>query len=190
MLIAVLCDVVGNTSHEETETRGIQTMSEKLEAILRSVDEDYDGLVSRNEFERILDNEEAMRLFKDVGVDVDALMDDAEFIFQQKGNQGLTFDDFKEEALQFRHTSHATMGAITATRRFIRLSLEQIAGRIAEVEAMVTHVHGARSESGLPELRGVRQAADCARYGELLNGISRLWNGGGDPRRGPPEILE
>lgn len=144
MLVGLLCDVVFEVSHNEKMQRGIDSMSTKLQTILRSIDRNYDGLVSKAEFESMIENKDAVSILSDVGVDVVALVGESDFIFSQHGRSQLPFEDFRDEVLSFRSTSSPTMGVITALKRFTHMGLEQIAGRLATVE-MLLH-HNLRSE--------------------------------------------
>jgi len=116
MLIGILCEVVGQVSTEEKERQQLEMMSKKLQAVLRSIDKNYDGLVSRPEFESMIGNMEARQALMDVGVDIQALIEDADFVFSQKGPQ-MTFEDFREEVLTFRSTLPAVTRTIMHMRR-------------------------------------------------------------------------
>eukprot|EP00415_Alexandrium_ostenfeldii_P000340 UN0340 len=140
MLLGVLCDVISQVSGDAKSQHVIDSMSSRLEIILRSIDENYDGLVSKSEFESIIDDRKAVRLLTDVGVDVVSLVGEADLIFSMHTH--LPFEDFKEEVLTFRRSSQASMGTIVALRRFVHMGLEQVAGRIAKVENLLCQIVG------------------------------------------------
>jgi len=137
MLVGMLVDVISRVSTEETEERNIEAMGNALQSMLRSADKNYDGLVSKAEFESILADPEAVRFLYRVGVDVHTLAGDAEIIFGTQGTSHLPFEEFKEEVLQFRGTQTATLGTIMATRRLLHMTLEQIAGKLEVLETLV-----------------------------------------------------
>jgi len=136
LVVGILVDVVSRVSSEETEERNIEAMSNALESMLRSADDDYDGLVSKAEFESIVANPEAVSFLYRVGVDVQTLAGEAEVIFGTQGTSRLPFEEFKEEVLQFRRTQTATLGTIMATRRRLHMTLEQFAGRLEVLESL------------------------------------------------------
>mmetsp|Transcript_164196 Transcript_164196/g.399055 ORF Transcript_164196/g.399055 Transcript_164196/m.399055 type:complete len:553 (-) Transcript_164196:68-1726(-) len=136
MLVGMLVDVISRVSTEETEQRNIEAMGKALQSMLRSADKDYDGLVSKAEFESIVANPEAVSFLYRVGVDVQTLAGEAEVIFGTQGTSRLPFEEFKEEVLQFRRTQTATLGTIMATRRRLHMTLEQFAGRLEVLESL------------------------------------------------------
>eukprot|EP00415_Alexandrium_ostenfeldii_P005137 UN5137 len=117
-------------------------MSCQLEKILRSIDKDYDGLVSKAEFMSILRNREAVTTLADIGVDVAALVGEADLIFNMQGRAQLPFEDFRDEVISFCRTNQASMGTITNLRRFLYMGLEQIAERVARVEMLLCKAQG------------------------------------------------
>uniref|UniRef100_A0A7S4VXH6 Ion transport domain-containing protein n=1 Tax=Alexandrium monilatum TaxID=311494 RepID=A0A7S4VXH6_9DINO len=133
MLIGVLCDGIARASHDEQDERNVEHTCTKLHEILSSIDQDFDGVVSKVEFESIIENEHAVQLLHKVGVDVTGLVSDADFIFDGTSRSGLPFEEFKEEVLSFRKSSVVTNGSVTATRRFLHLSLEHIAARLEAI---------------------------------------------------------
>jgi len=136
MLVGILCDVVFRESSAHKEQRLLDSMSDRLRSILRSVDLDANGSVSKSEFDSIIENEDAVRTLADVGVDVVALVDESDFIFNHQGRSVLPFQDFKEEVLKFRSTHYATIGSMMASRRLICCGLDKISDRLATLELL------------------------------------------------------
>uniref|UniRef100_A0A7S4SUK9 EF-hand domain-containing protein n=1 Tax=Alexandrium monilatum TaxID=311494 RepID=A0A7S4SUK9_9DINO len=128
MLIGILVDNIFLLSNAQKEKHTILEMSEKLHATLSAIDTDFDGMVSKTEFEGILKNHEAIRFLIDVGVDIQSLVGEVDFIFsgETTPGAGLPFEDFTDEVLKFRSSSVATNGAVAATRRFMRLGLAHL----------------------------------------------------------------
>jgi hypothetical protein len=92
------------------------------------LDSDGGGTISKKEFTEILDNVDAVRCLHDVGVDVFALVDLADYIFadDDADNQDeieLDFTKFMEVILQLRGTNAATVKDIVDLRKFMRQSL-------------------------------------------------------------------
>jgi len=128
MLIGILCETI--TAAAETERNLLQlaqveqTLKELLE---KGLDEDRDGMISKHEFEAILQNKACLRALDDIEIDVVGLVDVGETIFQNasdsKGSFEMTFDrklsfrEFMEVLLQFRGSNKATVKDMMMLRR-------------------------------------------------------------------------
>mmetsp|Transcript_76911 Transcript_76911/g.238224 ORF Transcript_76911/g.238224 Transcript_76911/m.238224 type:complete len:520 (-) Transcript_76911:195-1754(-) len=134
MLIGLLCEDIFRVSHEEKELRIIDAMTEKLLQMLVTIDKDFDGNVSKAEFESMLSDEKAVRILHDTGVDVLGLVGQADFIFGWQENGQLPFERFREEVLQFRSTNYSTLGSITGLRRYLEHGLGDIAAKLVSLE--------------------------------------------------------
>jgi len=141
MLIGILCDGISRASDSDSDKNNVERMCTQLREIMTSIDEDFDGMVTKAEFDSIIRNEKAVRMLARVGVDVASLVGEADHIFQGHHESGLPFDEFKDEVLKFRSSSVATDGSVTATRRLLHYSLDYIAGRIDEMHALMAAHH-------------------------------------------------
>jgi len=148
MLIGILCDNVFQVSDKQKKKRNVEKMSKVLKSVILSMDKDSDRIVTKNEFVSILDNPMALQMLTDIGVDVDMLVSEADFIYSSETQAGMTFEELKEEILKFRNSSVATNGAVIATRRFMRFSLEQIAARLEDLHNIVVDSQPKRRSSG------------------------------------------
>uniref|UniRef100_A0A7S4SUN5 EF-hand domain-containing protein n=1 Tax=Alexandrium monilatum TaxID=311494 RepID=A0A7S4SUN5_9DINO len=137
LLIGILCDGISRASDAEHDENNVERMCARLREIMTSVDKDFDGLVTKAEFDSILRNEQAVRMLSKVGVDVATMVGQANSIFHGPNQSGLPFDEFKEEVLKYRTSSVATDGSVTATRRLLHYSLEHISGRIDDMYALM-----------------------------------------------------
>merc|ERR1719487_2529548 len=83
MLIGVLCEVVAAVAAAEKEESSVCFVKWQIRQIMKEggLDLDGDGLISRDEFVKILDNPLATRTLSNAGVDVFGLVDTADFIF-------------------------------------------------------------------------------------------------------------
>merc|ERR1712190_32029 len=76
---------------------------------------DKNGMISKTELQMILEHPIAVQALKDVEVDVEALVDFADLIFQSDGRGGqefdkeLTFEEFMHMILHLRGSSSATV---------------------------------------------------------------------------------
>mmetsp|Transcript_82572 Transcript_82572/g.234205 ORF Transcript_82572/g.234205 Transcript_82572/m.234205 type:complete len:188 (+) Transcript_82572:2066-2629(+) len=134
MLIGILCDVMTRVSHTETEKRELDRMSHKLQTMMAGVDGNDDGKVSISEFKGIVKNDEAVKILRDVGVDVKTLVEDVDFIFEQHGKETIDFEDFKEIILQFRQTNLATIRTISNLRKYNQKGFDDVRRRIRHLE--------------------------------------------------------
>jgi len=139
MLLGLLCDAIGSVSDEEKEANELALTREKLEQILKSIDVNYDGLISKREFQSILENIEAIKALQNVDVDVFSLIDDADFIFDGCQKEKLHFDEFMEEVLSFRTNSAATIRVLAGLRKFVRVNFVHVVHRLHVIECKLNH---------------------------------------------------
>eukprot|EP00927_Polykrikos_kofoidii_P042398 TRINITY_DN36310_c0_g1_i1.p1 TRINITY_DN36310_c0_g1~~TRINITY_DN36310_c0_g1_i1.p1 ORF type:complete len:617 (+),score=131.15 TRINITY_DN36310_c0_g1_i1:71-1852(+) len=145
MLIGVLCEVVSLVAAAEKEEMLVNYVGVKLAKVMLLIDEDGGGTISRDEFNQILECEEAIEALNDVGVDVIGLVDFADFIFGddvQTGAGGeaadeveLTLAEFMEVVLQLRGSNNATVKDIVDLRKFIGISLQTTARRLCTIDS-------------------------------------------------------
>eukprot|EP00928_Gymnodinium_smaydae_P022249 TRINITY_DN18745_c0_g1_i1.p1 TRINITY_DN18745_c0_g1~~TRINITY_DN18745_c0_g1_i1.p1 ORF type:complete len:716 (-),score=122.51 TRINITY_DN18745_c0_g1_i1:41-2188(-) len=127
MLIGVLCEVVSAVAATEQEEMLVTYVHEKLAEVMRLIDTDEGGTISKDEFMQIIENVDAVRCMLDVGVDVFALVDLVDYIFMDENQQELELDfaKFMDVVLQLRGTNHATVKDIVDLRKFIRQALHE-----------------------------------------------------------------
>merc|ERR1740127_5394 len=114
MLVGVLCEVVSAVAATEQEEMLVNYVNEKISRVMALLDSDGGGSISKKEFLEILDNVEAVRCLSDVGVDVFALIDLADYIFEDDDTENteeieLDFARFMEVVLQLRGSNQATV---------------------------------------------------------------------------------
>eukprot|EP00930_Biecheleria_cincta_P011695 TRINITY_DN11473_c0_g1_i1.p1 TRINITY_DN11473_c0_g1~~TRINITY_DN11473_c0_g1_i1.p1 ORF type:complete len:752 (+),score=177.62 TRINITY_DN11473_c0_g1_i1:36-2258(+) len=128
MLIGVLVEVVGVVATAEQEALQVKMVTEQVMQILTSEDADHDDYISQAEFTEMLDREEAINAFTDVGVDVIALIRDPDIIFA--GDDCISFKEFMDEVLALRGSNPATVKDITQLKKQILREMQGInAGR-------------------------------------------------------------
>jgi len=137
MLIGVLCEMVTSVSEAENEAMTAQFMREKMHDIMYSIDLNCDGNISKQEFVRIVSNEDAVQVLQDVDVDPVSLVDLADFIFNDLvtgTERKLTFADFMEIVFQIRGGNAATVKDVVDFRKFARLQSVQTQTKLAQLE--------------------------------------------------------
>merc|ERR1711998_558540 len=94
-------------------------MSQRLWTIYERLDTDADGYISQQEMEKILDDEEALRLLQSMGVDVSALVYECPMICESIELQQFSFADFVEVVWQFRPSIAAALRLLSTLRRSV-----------------------------------------------------------------------
>eukprot|EP00927_Polykrikos_kofoidii_P021649 TRINITY_DN20425_c0_g1_i1.p1 TRINITY_DN20425_c0_g1~~TRINITY_DN20425_c0_g1_i1.p1 ORF type:complete len:824 (+),score=148.36 TRINITY_DN20425_c0_g1_i1:66-2474(+) len=124
MLIGVLVEVVQVVASIEKETMQVQFVKSKLRECLESLDDNSDALISRTEFESMLEKPSAARALQDVGVDVVGLIDFTDFIFEKEDD--LSFFEFMDTVLKLRGTNQATVKDIVDMRKSVIAELKDM----------------------------------------------------------------
>mmetsp|Transcript_86716 Transcript_86716/g.269576 ORF Transcript_86716/g.269576 Transcript_86716/m.269576 type:complete len:373 (+) Transcript_86716:1134-2252(+) len=141
MLVGVLCEVVTNVAAAEKEALAVAFVKSRVRHILQNtgLDRDEDGLISKDELGALVENTEATTVLKEVGVDVVALVDFADFIFQsdrqgQRFEKKLDFNEFMDLVLKLRGTNSATVRDIVEMRTFINAQNTAMNNQLARIE--------------------------------------------------------
>lgn len=124
MLVGVLCEVIGQVASTEKEEMLVAAVKKELREFLDELDTDIDGHITKEEFAQMLRSPVAIKSLTNLGVDVVALLDSAEFLFQsdeagQKFDKVLDFDAFMGTLLQLRGQNRATVSDVMELRKFI-----------------------------------------------------------------------
>lgn len=140
MLIGVLCEVVSAVAKSEQEQMAVHFVRGKMSDIMQKIDLDGDGTISRREFERILDSNEAIQALCEVGVDPEGLVDVGLALFtdSDSANSGeepfvMAFSDFMEVVLSLRGSNHACVKDIVAVQKAFRAEILQLDERMSKV---------------------------------------------------------
>jgi len=135
MLIGVLCEAVTAVADSERTTLHVARVQTTLQRIMADdIDDDHDGLISKEEFAKMMKSPEAVRLLGDIGVDVVGLVDIADTIFAdvtvhgqiQQYDKKLEFVEFMEVLLQLRGSNKATVKDIVELRKELHISCRKI----------------------------------------------------------------
>eukprot|EP00927_Polykrikos_kofoidii_P034234 TRINITY_DN2906_c0_g1_i2.p1 TRINITY_DN2906_c0_g1~~TRINITY_DN2906_c0_g1_i2.p1 ORF type:complete len:843 (+),score=124.19 TRINITY_DN2906_c0_g1_i2:135-2663(+) len=132
MLVGVIVEVVNVVASVEKEAMQVQHVRSQLEMMLATsgLDDDHNGRISRTEFEQLLVKPRAARTIQDVGVDVIALVDFADFIFYQ--NEEITIGSFMRLVMELRGSNPATVKDVVDLRRFIVQELAAVSYNFEE----------------------------------------------------------
>lgn len=131
MLIGFLCDIVSGVSAEEKDMAEVNVMRERLQSLMYEIDTNYDGRVSKAEVIGLMCNKSALQTLMRFGVDIYALIDDADHIFTE--DSAMTFEEFIEVLFQFRATHLATIRTISSLRKSFRQDLSKVTENLEQI---------------------------------------------------------
>jgi len=130
MLVGVLVEVVKTVSTIEKETMDVNFVKNHLMSYVEATDEDDDKLISKDEFEALLDIPEAAKALHNIGVDVVGLVDFMDYIFMEE--MQMSSEHFMEAVLQFRGSNTATVKDIVNLRKFMAQGLCNIEANLRQ----------------------------------------------------------
>lgn len=123
LLLGVLVEVVRVVATAEQEGRVVRNLKEELHYAKEAMGED-DSTISQEEFINLLQNDQAIDVLQDVGVDLIALVKDPNIIFDGEAFMG--FQDFLDEILLLRGSNTATVKDLTVLKNQIIQTLPQV----------------------------------------------------------------
>mmetsp|Transcript_137201 Transcript_137201/g.273817 ORF Transcript_137201/g.273817 Transcript_137201/m.273817 type:complete len:744 (-) Transcript_137201:47-2278(-) len=134
MLIGVICEVVSAVAATEREQLSLGFVKEKINELMTQsgADENNDQMISKEEFDKLLQNQKAVAILQDVGVDVVGLVDFKDIIFepdtmQEEGEEKLLgFADFMNLVLDLRGGNNATVKDMVNLRKYINGRFENL----------------------------------------------------------------
>merc|ERR1712151_764360 len=155
MLVGVLCEVMNRVAAEEKERMDFNFAKEQILDALHRLDVDHDEKISRKEFMHLITNSEANDAMRDVGVDVVALVDFADYFFQsdKSGEQfdgEWSFDDFMEKIMQVRGVNSATVRDTVDVQKFIHSAFTRQTAMLKHMQENLTTL--ARNQTKLERL--------------------------------------
>jgi len=136
MLVGVLVEVVSVVSSVEKEQLTVTYVKARLDQLfleLNNLDMDGSKSISKSEFQQLVVKTEACTIIQEMGVDVYALVDLADFIF--KDDRELDFPEFMELVLQLRGSNTATVKDIVDLRKYLATHLEILENRYIRVSS-------------------------------------------------------
>jgi len=141
MLIGVLCEVISAVAQEEKESMMVDKVQDKFGAIVEELDENGDGTISWNEFQKILDFPEALKALESLNVNPESMIDMAEDVFFEDGEAlAISFDDFMEMILNLRGGQQATVENIMGLGKRFTSKFMTMNSRMGDMENKVDTV--------------------------------------------------
>merc|ERR1719321_2541313 len=135
MLIGILCEVVSNVANVEAEQMELNKLSGSLATVLAEIDEDYDGLISKTEVMNMLNHPHAVKALQAANVDVFALVDNADVIFDLQGREALAFSEFLDVLQQFRGTTFAAVRMLNEIRGYLHVQFGEVRVMLERVDS-------------------------------------------------------
>eukprot|EP00928_Gymnodinium_smaydae_P056579 TRINITY_DN39942_c0_g1_i1.p1 TRINITY_DN39942_c0_g1~~TRINITY_DN39942_c0_g1_i1.p1 ORF type:complete len:576 (+),score=110.79 TRINITY_DN39942_c0_g1_i1:138-1730(+) len=138
MLVGVLCEVVCAVAETEKETILTIQVSNKMSAVLKSLDLDGNMMISFVEFKKLIQYPDALQALGEVGVDPIAMIDFAEMFFLEDGEpKEISFEEFMEMVLDLRGANKATVKDIMNLWRQINQKMVSINADVTSLKAKI-----------------------------------------------------
>merc|ERR1712232_440249 len=126
MLVGVLCEVVASVAETEKQDMLQEVACDKMFEIAKKLDTDFNNKISYREFQKIVENKDALTALSDVGVNPLGIVEFAElFFFDDDRPVELPFDSFMEMVLDLREENKATVKDVLDLWRRIKDSTSQ-----------------------------------------------------------------
>merc|ERR1712232_275587 len=126
MLVGVLCEVVASVAETEKQDMLQEVACDKMFEIAKKLDTDFNNKISYREFQKIVENKDALTALSDVGVNPLGIVEFAElFFFEDDRPVELPFDSFMEMVLDLREENKATVKDVLDLWRRIKDSTSQ-----------------------------------------------------------------
>jgi hypothetical protein len=129
LLIGVLCEVVAAVSASSKEEILVDNLRETLLGILEQFDEDGNQTVSKDEFELLIKDPEAVKALESVDIDVEQFEKLTGLIFEadEEGNlPELTYKEFMLRCLEMRSTNSARVLDLHEANKSLSLELQEL----------------------------------------------------------------
>jgi voltage-gated sodium channel len=153
MLIGVLCEVVSAVDAKSKEDILIDYVRETLLKTLMEIDEESDGMISRREFEALMENESARNALIELDVDPEMFGAVSAYLFDPAEPGGpekeLTFADFLQRVLKMRSTEQARVLDIMEMQKHIQKEHSKTATEITNAKQDILNDISSKSESRL-----------------------------------------
>merc|ERR1719172_552868 len=81
MLIGVLCEVIAAVGEAEKEAAAVDLVKHTVLVMLKGLDVDGSGQISKDELQQVIDDPEALRVFKDLQVDIGYFIEKMEMFY-------------------------------------------------------------------------------------------------------------
>eukprot|EP00929_Paragymnodinium_shiwhaense_P003056 TRINITY_DN10345_c0_g1_i1.p1 TRINITY_DN10345_c0_g1~~TRINITY_DN10345_c0_g1_i1.p1 ORF type:complete len:634 (+),score=116.42 TRINITY_DN10345_c0_g1_i1:66-1967(+) len=139
MLIGVMCEVMRVVSDDKQNQLLREKMIHVLRRKLQEDGNDVDHIehhLMKEDLLNVLDDHDVVQALQKLHVDVLALVEDADVLFDGTDNQGLSFQEFTEVIVMFHDSQGATYRAMSGIRKRLNIVSEEVSGVGARVKHM------------------------------------------------------
>eukprot|EP00931_Biecheleriopsis_adriatica_P085829 TRINITY_DN60617_c0_g1_i1.p1 TRINITY_DN60617_c0_g1~~TRINITY_DN60617_c0_g1_i1.p1 ORF type:complete len:763 (-),score=136.86 TRINITY_DN60617_c0_g1_i1:77-2365(-) len=128
MLVGVLVDVVSVISNAEKEGIMVSYVAMEIRSLFEKLGYDPDATFTRSEFQTIMTESDMLRFCSSNGVDVAALLDTLEFIYEDvvKNGDGFRLLNFVDTLLNTRGSNPATVKDCKEQVKVVKQVLEKV----------------------------------------------------------------
>jgi len=149
MLIGVLCQVVNAVASTEKEAMTISYVKDVLHQIITTtgLDANKDGMISQDEFLSLMDNQQAVSLLDEIGVDAVGVVGFADFFFEGDHAEAISvsYDEFMKLILDLRGSNSATVRDVVDLRKYVQ---QQFAASELRSERRSSQIEPPRPQHG------------------------------------------
>jgi len=129
MLVGVMVDVIAKVSKKNQEDALRDEVKRKLmDSVFAATDSDGDNMVSKQEFLAIAHNPAVDAVFKDIDVDLQALVEVADEVYGSRDE--LSYTEFLQVVLRFRSDHQATVRDVVLLRRSLVAEMRRMEVRL------------------------------------------------------------
>jgi len=124
MLVGVLCEVVSVVAATEKEDAAIKLMKDTLLVILLSLDEDKSGMISKEEMQYVIEDDDAMDALKSMQVNEKSLLEQLDMLFSSADE--LSIEDIMNLILMLRGDRSVTVSDMTHGQSITRWKVGEL----------------------------------------------------------------
>merc|ERR1712048_466562 len=137
MLVGVLVDVIASIAQSEKESMTVSHVATQLRELVYNDGEDMESPLTKHQFEKLIVRQEVALVLNNEGVDVVAMMDMADVIFEDIEKQannagGMGFEQLVELVLNMRGTNPATVKDMKEQLRVMKAQIHESTKAVTE----------------------------------------------------------
>jgi len=130
MLIGVLCEVVTQVAETEKEDTAVKLVKDNLLVIIREMDEDGSGTISKEEIQQMLSNQAALEVLDNLGVDLGYLMEQMDMFYSE--TEDIAAHRIIDMILMLRANRPPTIKDLVHGQKFTRWKITSTAAALEE----------------------------------------------------------
>jgi len=139
MLLGLVCELMISGTKSCTEQADYDRMATTMRDVFRSCLPNPEGVVTVHAILDLLELPETIRLFRSVGVDGQAIADDAPVIFADLDECPLNCEGFLEMVWQYRPSVAATVRSISGFRGMAHEKFSALEDKLCEIDFRLRH---------------------------------------------------